>query len=169
MNSRLLTLFSSIIALATVIPSVSAYDFTGCDQIFPAAQLRHGYSYRFWDDYTNHNTYKHQVYNLPSVVYAEQYDYNGSTTFPSFGWSAGLVAQGYQINPGQTMRAVDADSSYPIIYRPATRSPDNLILRYTIQYYAQNAGTNWTGPYTHVECQPYEITWCGDGVVDASE
>ncbi len=169
MNSRIISIVSSIIALSTVIPSVSAYDFTGCDQVFPVEQLRHGYSYTFWDDYKNNNTYKHQVYDLPSVVYAEQYDYNGSTSFPSFGWSAGLIAQGYQINPGQKLRAVDASSSYPIIYRPATRNADNLILRYTLQYFAQNAGTDWTGPYTHVECQPYEITWCGDGVKDTDE
>lgn len=82
MNSRIFALVSSVITLSAVIPSVSAYDFSGCDQIFPVEQLRHGYSYNFWDDYTNNNTYKHQVYNYPSVVYSEQYDYNGSTSFP---------------------------------------------------------------------------------------
>jgi hypothetical protein len=138
MNSRIFTLVSSVLALSILIPSVSAYDFSGCNQVFPAEKLRHGYSYRFWDDYSNLNTYKHQVTGYPSISYSEQYDYNGSTTFPGFSWSAGLAGQGYEINPGQKIRAIDADTSYPIIYRPASRGPENLVLKYTIDFYAQN-------------------------------
>ena len=84
MKPRALLLLSSLLALATTMPVVNAFDTTGCDQVFQPEQLRHGYSYKFYDDYTNNNTFKHQVYSLPSIVYSEQFDYNGSPSFPAF-------------------------------------------------------------------------------------
>ena len=153
-----------VLVMSSSLSMANAFDTTGCNQVFPAEQLRVGYSYTFWDDYTNNNTYKHGVSGFPSVVVAEQYDYNRSTSFPAFGWDAALVGQGYEINPKQTIRAITATSKYSVIDRPPVRSPDNLVLRYTINFDAQNGVWGWwTGPYTHVECQPYEITWCGDG------
>lgn len=167
MNSRiLLILLGFFSVLASAIPSASAFDTTGCNQVFSPRPLRYGYSYNFFDNYTNNNSYRHQVSGLPQVSYTEQYDYNASTSFPAFGWSTVLQNQGYQIPGGTTIRAVEAASIYSILGVPATRSADNFMIRYTLNYYAEQTPGQWYGPYTHVECQPYEISWCGDGVRD---
>ncbi len=170
MNSRIfLILLGFFSVLASGLPEASAFDTTGCNQVFAPQVLRYGSSYNFFDAYTNNNSYKHQVSGYPQVSYIEQYDYNASTSFPSFGWSAALQSQGYQIYPGQSITAIESVGAYSILGVPASRSADNFMIRYTIpEYYAEQSPGQWYGPYSHVECQPYEISWCGDGVVESA-
>jgi len=55
-----------------------------------------------------------------------------------------------------------------VIYHPLTRSYNNLLVKYTAKLYGSYDQTNWDGPYYHTECKYYEISWCGDGVLDTS-
>jgi hypothetical protein len=74
-------MFTSI--MVSSLQTVEAFNTAGCDQVFSSAQLRYGYNYRFWDDYTNQNSYKHQVYDVPVVSVEENHgDYNGTPSVP---------------------------------------------------------------------------------------
>jgi hypothetical protein len=59
-----------------------------------------------------------------------------------------------------------ATSNYPINYHPPVRSKNNFVIQYKAKYYVKEGNTwNRTAKY-HTECKYYEVTWCGDGVVD---
>lgn len=63
MKLRTFTLISSafIALMSAGLQTVSAFDTTGCNQVFAPRPLRYGYAYHFYDDYKNLDTYKHQV------------------------------------------------------------------------------------------------------------
>jgi hypothetical protein len=56
-----------------------------------------------------------------------------------------------------------ANEVYQVKDFPASRSSDNLLVKYVIEYANDSAATT---RYQHTECYPYEISRCGDGVVD---
>ena len=50
----------------------------------------------------------------------------------------------------------------------SVRRSDALFIVYTARY--QNLLPEGpTGEITHTECQPYEVTWCGDGQTDSND
>jgi hypothetical protein len=53
---------------------------------------------------------------------------------------------------------------YPVINHPSIRRTNNIDLVYTVKYLKRVNGV--IKELTHTEHQPYEITWCGDGVRD---
>lgn len=61
-------------------------------------------------------------------------------------------------------------SSYNIYSHPLRR--DNIadiFLSYYVDVQGQDDAGNFSGdPIHHTECQPYIITWCGDGVTDST-
>jgi hypothetical protein len=57
------------------------------------------------------------------------------------------------------MTVIKADKAYPIHSVPASRSYDNLLIKYTLTYSTDAAGNN---KYAHTECKYYEISRCGD-------
>jgi hypothetical protein len=61
------------------------------------------------------------------------------------------------------MVVLKADKVYKINAKPASRSQDNLFIKYVIEYANDEAATT---RYQHTECYPYEISRCGDGKVD---
>ena len=63
---------------------------------------------------------------------------------------------------------VSANGAYTIALRPVIRDavPD-IFIRYNLtRYTATGPNGTYANPGNHTECQPYVITWCGDGVVD---
>jgi hypothetical protein len=62
------------------------------------------------------------------------------------------------------MVVLKADSIYQIKDVPQTRSSSNLFIKYVIEY--ANDESTTSSRYQHTECYPYEISRCGDGVVD---
>lgn len=42
------------------------------------------------------------------------------------------------------------------------------MIGYRIGYDTSNNYPDATDDSYHVECQPYQVTWCGDGIIDAS-
>ena len=61
------------------------------------------------------------------------------------------------------MRVLEARSEYPILAVPASRSYDNLFIKYSLVYSTDPA---WNNKYWDAECGYYEISRCGDGVLD---
>ena len=131
-----------------------------CDESFYNT-LRYGRQYTFYDDFHANSSDK-WLWNW-NMEYQEQYDYNKSSDFPQFGWTTQLINNNYKVAKNTTMRVLEASSKYPILAVPASRSYDNLFIKYTLTYSTDEA---WKNKYWHSECAYYEISRCGDGVLD---
>lgn len=112
--------------------------------------------------YTNHDTFAHRLRSF-SIIFDEPYDYNNSPDIPNFNWTSRVLNDNYLVPAGAVdQRVIESTNQYQIRAVPPVRGPNNLNIRYTI--FTENA--NGGEAIAHTECQPYEISWCGDGVVD---
>lgn len=143
---------------------------TPCDQEV-TRQLRYGHTYTLDD--TISSKWKYIGIESIETFNSEEYDYNNSTTFPSFVYTKKLKSLNYIVGPGTSVKSIVADQSYPIHYHPEKRSPNNLVVKYRYKYYSsQNPHKNkkdWDGPSYLTSCVNYEITRCGDGVIDKDD
>jgi len=84
---------------------------------------------------------------------------------PVFGCTKKFIDKKYQVNP-YTSEKYYASRAFTINHKPQVRKYDNLIIKYTTNY------SMWLGKpkiwvkKRQIDLIPYEITWCGDGVVD---
>ena len=62
------------------------------------------------------------------------------------------------------MKILQATSKYSVLDVPQKRNPQNLLVKYTITY-SRSPSSN-VPKTNHTECVYYEVTWCGDGVLD---
>lgn len=135
-------------------------------------QLRYGSEFTFSDTITSSSNYYVGV-NSVETYYSEQYDYNGSGYFPNFPWAKELKKQNYIVYPGQTVNILRADQEYGIKYHPNERSSDNLVIKYRYKLYAtlnpKQDKKQWDGPIYSTVCHHFEVTRCGDGVVDEDD
>ncbi len=133
-------------------------------QNFPSVKLRHWYTYNFFDVVNSHWKYIF-VSDFNGSTFSERHgDYNGANN-PNFGFTSSFLAKEKQVNPYTSERAFESKSGYSINFHPNVRKFDNLFIKYQMQYYTWE-WTEWSWVKTHIENQPYEITWCGDGVKD---
>jgi hypothetical protein len=71
------------------------------------------------------------------------------------------------------VEVITAKTDYYIQAVPSARRGDNLVVKYILEYYSdtnknQKLDPNEkSNPLTHIEIQPYAISWCGDGIKDA--
>lgn len=143
---------------------------TPCDQKV-TRQLRYGHTYTLDD--TLSSKWKYIGVQSIETFYSEKYDYNNSATFPNFGFTEKLKSLDYIVGPGARVNSVVASQSYPINYHPEKRSPNNLVVKYRYKYYSSQSlrknKKDWEGPSYFTSCVNYEITWCGDGVIDKED
>jgi len=133
-------------------------------QDFPSVKLRHWYTYNFYDVVNAQSKYIYvSDYNW-STFSERNGDYNGWSN-PLFGFTDSFLARNKQVNPYTSEKAFESKSWYSINYHPLVRKSDNLFIKYQMQYYTWE-WTQRSAVKTHVENQPYEITWCGDGIRD---
>ena len=66
------------------------------------------------------------------------------------------------LNPNQTIKILTATSPYYVREKPIKRDKNNLYLEYTI-WYSDSQNGAWSA---EKECKYYEITRCGDGILD---
>lgn len=147
-------IFLSLLSIALLFQEAQA-----CDQVF-YGQLRAGGVYTFWDDLTN-ATVNPVFVNAVQTTFMPQYVYGVTPTFSE----SSLVANSHIWVPGETGRVVNS-SNYTIGAHPPVRSQDNLAIVYDVTYSEQVNG-NWGVGRNHRECKYYEITWCGDGILDS--
>lgn len=141
----------------------NTYSFQ-CDQTF-YWKLRYWYQYTFYDDFKN--TWNPKWINSVEVNYIEQHDYNWSSSFPTFSWTSWIIDKWYILNDWDEGRVIQADTTYPILYHPATRNQNNFVIQYKAKYYEQVWWVwNMSNPKYHTECKYYEVTWCWDWVLD---
>lgn len=134
-----------------------------CDQVF-TGKLRVGKTYSFPDYYTNLNSYPHTL-NAFQVDFRESHDMNGDgkLTYDNFIWSP-PYGPGVQIPArAQRVKIIEASPRYRLNTAPAFRKKDNIYIEYSVT----TTGRNTTS--THKECISYEVTWCGDGILDRDE
>ena len=127
-------------------------------------ELRVGKSYSFPDILHNNDTYSYVLSSF-DVKFSESDDMNqdGKSTFDNFLWYGSW-------GPGKEVKAktsvdplIYAFPKYAIKTHPSVRKKDNVSIVYTVNLKANGRDVS------HKECVYYEVTWCGDGVVDSDE
>ena len=131
--------------------------------------LVYGNSYKFWLD-TSYSDYYSYFVDKGRVglkyfkrSYSERLDFNGDDSFPKPVWADELAKQNYIIEAGQTIRALEDDSSYTVKYRPLeiveSKDSADLVIAYEIEYYTQaNDESEWLGPFKKISsCIIYTI------------
>lgn len=132
---------------------------------FPVKKLRLGASYYFKLDF---NAGKNPVgVNHVSTRFRENGDFDGSGkgAAPRFDWTENIIQAKYKLSSHERSTIVKSKDIYPIKFHPKKRSTDNIVIQYKTKYY-YNVDGKWYGPAMIISEQPYEITWCGDGILD---
>ena len=140
-----------------------------CDQNFAPVALRYQYQYRFFDTWNN-------LANVPAYMNEYQVRYKDSSyvrvgqTWPSgktVDWTNQLVQNNYAVPAYSSMEVLSTfTNDWAVLNHPAVRTGNDFTIGYQIGYDFSNNYPDASDDIKHVECQPYYITWCGDGVVD---
>lgn len=129
--------------------------------VHKSIKLRYGGTYYFTaivnaaEEWVFVNTYK-------DSEFIEKEDYNNGKII--FGMTTSLINNKYKIRP-YTSKKTYASTAYHINKIPSKRLKDNIIVKYKREYQLWRNG-KWTERLEDIDIQPYEITWCGDGIID---
>jgi len=132
--------------------------------------LRAGKSHIFAPIFTNSNQKLAFVNQVTAAIFPA-WDYEGKGTTSNsdfFQESAELIDRNYLIKPNEgvvTMRS----SGYPILHTPPARARDNLRVISRSTYSLMNSDKAWGAGKSLAHCADYQISWCGDGVVDVED
>lgn len=70
------------------------------------------------------------------------------------------------------MRVIETgDNNWRVATHPVTRTMGNaydFMIAYKIGYDTSGNHPDPSDDLSHIECQPFQVSWCGDGVVDSS-
>ena len=176
MNRIYLSLLALVVPAITAISSTSAAETVTfddgtkwqCDQYFSPVKLRYNYYYGFYDMYRNTNTSRYTNYlNTFSVQYKNA-DY--LLAGGKFDFTPELRAKNFAVAPGEEIKALATQSdNWKVNKHPAVRSTGSafdFMIAYRINYDTSNNYPDASDDKSHVECQPYQVTWCGDGILD---
>jgi len=174
MKKILQFLFVSIVLLSI---APSAYAIV-CDQVFEGTYLRYDKTYRFYDDL--HNSTNRNVYiNERKIRFMDNMTSNEVMTSSyldpgsPFGWTQQLKNANYTVAPKSSMRIIETwATKWRVDRHPATRTQarknnHDFMIYYKIDYDFSNNYPNASDDISHVECQYFSVTWCGDGIRDA--
>ena len=141
---------------------------TGCDQIFTWA-LRLGDSGPFDDVF--YAWWKDRYLFYYDVNFKENHgNYDNKTQDPTYNWTSQLVNNWMKVSANTSMRVLESNP-YHIVTPPTVRAWNNIYIEYTIWYDNVNHSTSPSknNLYSHKECAYYEISRCGDGILDTEE
>lgn len=134
-----------------------------CDQTF-YFKLRQGKTYNFGDIFNNKSSKTLKI-SSAAAVFNESEDFNWSSSDSKFIWTQAIKNQKGIVNPYQSLKILETSNTYKVLYYPSKwRKKDNIKIKYTVNYKNNDWGDN---SKKHTECANYEITWCGDGIVDS--
>ena len=129
--------------------------------------LRQWWQYTFRDKFIPAAT--RYLYDF-DVKFDEQkpYDYNRWPN-PDFEWADDL-GDGVYKEVSTTRTVIKSTPTYPIYDHPNVRSENNLYVEYNIKYAdkAYSTRPDDSKLKSHKECVFYEISRCGDGIVDTN-
>lgn len=129
--------------------------------VHKSIKLRHGGTYFFsaivnaGEEWVHVNSYK-------DSEFIEKEDYNNGKII--FGMTTSLENLKYKIKP-YTSKKTYASTAYHINKIPSKRLKDNIIVKYKREYQLWR-NEKWTERRKVIDIQSYEITWCGDGIID---
>jgi len=158
-------LFISLILLWIIWINNTYANWT-CDANF-TWKLRLGQKYYFNDYYNNTTWYENYIGENTKMIFSEpanNWDYNWWSN-PKIYETQWLKDKEYYLNPWDKWYILTTKVPYEIKYTPLTRSLNNLLIKYDVEYYVKS---NWSRSNAkhHTECKRYEITWCWDGIID---
>ena len=136
----------------------------GGEKTMPVQVLRYGYDIILWERYTNTDTTRHRIQGF-KTEFIEPSDYNKSPDVPIFQITPELIGKDYIVNKEEEIKAI-VSTPYFIKATPSKREPQNFGVIYSIRYSRETAPGVWSDQYVDKTTQPYEISWCGDGVLD---
>ena len=152
-----------VLAIAAIVASPALSD----DQTSPTAKLRYGYGYKFTHSFSN-GTENRVALDRLQVSFTEQADFNAGEN-PDFPWTEEFSQQGFIINENMAETLISkASDSYSVKHYPKERGPENIVITYTTTFFTEIGG-KWVNQAQNTHRQGYEITRCGDGVVDRYE
>ncbi len=142
-----------------------------CDQNFDPVPLRYHYQFRFFDTWNNPanvpvymNDYAVR-YKDSSYLRTGQSWPNGKSVY----WTNQLKNNNYAVPANSSMEVISTfTNDWAILNHPETRTGNDFTIAYKINYDFSNNFPDTSDDISHVECQPYYITWCGDGVLDST-
>ncbi|MBS9775078.1 DUF11 domain-containing protein [Candidatus Gracilibacteria bacterium] len=135
-----------------------------CDQYF-YNKIRLGYTYTLGDAFKNIG--KNDLKMDKFFIHSDFPVYVSKKAFPEFDWTKNAINKNYIVKPGEKIPAIKSKTTLDVNYHPKVRAKDNGLVKYTTRFYEKSDGEfDYSVPYYHNECQYYEVTWCGDGVVD---
>lgn len=131
-----------------------------CDKVYESRTLRanHGYSLKL-------NFYNRGDTAVIIKSYKVNFDGMNYGDAPTYQFTDWIKAKKGIIEPKETGEILYS-SEYRISRIPEKRAFDNLLVRYDTGYKTVSNGKEigFTKPY--ISCQPYAISWCGDGVLE---
>jgi hypothetical protein len=131
MKKTIFTLF--ILAFASLFGANASYA-SSCDYT-EYNELRYGYKYSFSDTFTNKEKSNQVALSKFDTVFTPQYDYNGSKAEPNFEWTNTIKNKNFHLNPNESMTVIETEGTYDINYHPVSRSRDNLLIKYNLEFY----------------------------------
>ena len=146
-----------------------------CSSVAPPRPLRYQYQYGFFDIYQNQSA--DQVYlHTFEVRYKDSKYLSQGERYPDgklFAWTKELVDNGYKIQAHSSIKHISTYKSdwavlnHPVSRRDAARLEYDFMVAYKYTYDFNNNEKDVSSHKQFVTCQPYYITWLGDGVVDS--
>ena len=148
-----------------------------CKKITPSSECSNVFTgkLRVWEDHTFSDKFtagwkdRYLYYWPDDVKFVENHwDYNNGNN-PTFQWTSQLVNNWMKVWANTSMVVIESKlPKYHVVNHPTKRAWDNLYIEYTIWY-----GNEYRFPapaksnlYSDKECAYYEISRCGDGVLD---
>lgn len=134
------------------------------DYALKSKKLRHGYQYSFHNSFNNNFNDDIGISQAYATFSEADGNFNGADN-PTFSFTK-EIKDNFFIKKDENVKIINSDALYPIVHHPEKRSADNLFIIYKTIFYLKEHGAWIKKPNLDIHTQPYEITWCGDGIID---
>jgi hypothetical protein len=144
-----------------------------CDQVFEGTVLRYDKGYKFydvWNNNTNRDTFinKRKIRFVDSGNSSELITSSYLDPGSAFDWTQTLKNNNFKVSSNTSMRVIETGpTNWKIQKHPASRTNANknsydFMIYYEIDYDKSNNFPDASDDISHVECEYYSVSWCGD-------
>lgn len=137
----------------------------GCNECFESRTLRYGYVYELINSMRNPE--KNPIYiEEGSFALSRGALINNKGINNELEYSDWIANKNYILNPKDSGEIVSI-KNFSIDNLPSEgRKSNNMIIEYIFDFQKVENNKPVGNLMEHTTCQPYEISWCGDGVLD---
>lgn len=135
-----------------------------CGKMHPVVSLRYGASYRFFHTWNN-NSDKPVYFHRYSIFFKNGYYFDKGKPF---NWTQKIRDLGFSILPYTSQELISTTTGWRVDSKPDSlkKRDYDFLVAYTIEYdFKNNTKSKW-GHKKDVACQPYLVTWLGNGVLE---